>query len=102
MTDNWILGGDDGHTPVPVDDLSDWARRFRITDRHVAQTDVGPSHVSTVFLGIDHNFGDDGPPVLFETLVFDGPLAGEMTRYCTWADAAAGHTEMVARVTAAA
>ncbi len=35
--------------------------------------------VSTVFLGLDHNFGD-GPPILWETLVFGGPMNGQQTR----------------------
>lgn len=54
-------------------------------------------HVSTVFLGIDHNFSREGDPILFETLVFGGPLDGEMTRYCTYAEAEKGHAEMVSQ-----
>ena len=53
--------------------------------------------VSTVFLGIDHQH-DDGPPHLFETLVFGGPMDDAMERYSTWADAEAGHVAMVERV----
>lgn len=53
------------------------------------------SEVSTVFLGIDHNFTDDGPPIVFESLVFGGPMADWMRRYATWAEAEAGHEEMV-------
>ena len=89
----------DGHTPVPCE-LMDWARWFDKADRHVAMTDVNHIHVSTVFLGLDHAF-DGGPPVLFETLVFGGPLDGEMERYHTWGEAEAGHKVMVERVTAA-
>lgn len=66
--------------------------------RGVARTDVFTGvHVSTVFLGFDHGFSDDGPPVLFETLVFGGALADEMVRYTTYDEALAGHHEMVAR-----
>jgi len=38
--------------------------------RIVRQEDVGPYWVSTVFLGLDHNWLEVGPPRLFETLVF--------------------------------
>ena len=51
--------------------------------------------VSTVFLGLDHGWGD-GPPVLFETLVF--PDTKRMDRYCTWDEAVAGHERIVALV----
>jgi hypothetical protein len=57
--------------------------------------------VSTVFLGMDHNWRESGPPILFETLVFGGPLDGEMDRYCTRAEALDGHQEMCERVAAA-
>lgn len=53
--------------------------------------------VSTVFLGLDHQYGD-GPPLLFETMVFGGPLDHEMNRYSTWNEAEKGHQEMVERV----
>ena len=42
-----------------------WSREYR----RVAQNYVGDVHVSTVFLPIDHGWGE-GPPVLFETMVF--------------------------------
>lgn len=89
-----------GHTPVPVTDLITWASWMETGNRVVAQTKLGASFVSTVFLGIDHAWGD-GPPVLFETMVFEGPLAREMDRYGTWEEAEAGHAEMVKRVKAA-
>ncbi|WP_166903861.1 hypothetical protein [Mycobacterium sp. DL440] len=28
--------------------------------------------VSTVWLGLNHSFTDDGPPIIFETMVFGG------------------------------
>ncbi len=92
----------DGKTPVPVDDVLVWARWFegdRTADhRVVARDDIGTVLVSTVFLGIDHAWFD-GPPVLFETLVFG--WSGEMRRYATWEEAEVGHAEVVADVRAA-
>jgi hypothetical protein len=76
--------------------MKEWATWFCNSERHVGETDVKGYRVSTVFLGLDHSHGD-GDPVLFETMVFDP--AGEsvsMDRYCTWAEAEAGHTMAVA------
>lgn len=53
--------------------------------------------VSTVWIGLDHNYGDE-PPLIFETMVFDGPLDGETVRYSTWTEAQAGHVDMVEQV----
>ena len=41
---------------------------------------------------------DGGPPILFETLVFGGPIDGECKRYTSWDDAARGHADMIGRV----
>jgi len=49
--------------------MFDWSS----TDRIVAKTDIdGEVEVSTVFLGLDHAVWD-GPPMLFETMIFGGP-----------------------------
>jgi hypothetical protein len=57
--------------------------------------------VSTVWLGLDHRFGD-GLPLIFETMVFpakDGAVTswGELdsNRYSTEEEAVAGHNAMV-------
>lgn len=90
----------EGHEPKVVD-LMTWARFFdNIEDRRVAKTKINNVLVSTVFLGVDHSFGD-GPPLLFETMVLGGPLDGEQDRYSTWDQAEAGHKAMVERVNAA-
>lgn len=74
-----------------------------INNRLVRRTTVNDEcDVSTVFLGLDHGFGNllshHPGPVVFETLVFGGPFDGEMVRYRTWADACEGHQVMVARM----
>lgn len=93
MSEHYIL---DGQTVVPAD-LMTWARWFEKADRHVAHDVTGEASVSTVFLGLDHAWGG-GPPQLFETMVFGGPLDGEQERYATWAEAEAGHAAMLARI----
>ncbi len=98
---NYIL---EGHKPVSCPDILEWARWFQTGDaaRRVAEDFVGDVRISTVFLGIDHSFSRVGPPVLFETMVFAGPLDEEQDRYCTWDEAVAGHAAMLARVKALA
>ena len=90
MLGNYIL---DGKTPVQCEDLIEWATWLEKADRHVALDMVYGMRVSTVFLGLDHNFYEEGPPVLFETMVFFG-MSGQsifQDRYCTWDEAEAGH-----------
>lgn len=70
------------------------------TERRVAIDRVGDVTVSTVFLQHDHNWSSSNRPVLFETMVFGGPLDEEQWRYCTWEEAEAGHAEVLARVIA--
>lgn len=82
---------------VPVEcGLDDFGRLDR-ADRGVARTVLpSGSRVSTVFLGLDHQWGD-GPPLLFETMVFpeDDFAEEDMDRYSTWEEAVEGHRNMV-------
>lgn len=84
----------DGETPVEAANVIEWAEFFGSDDRIVEQTYVGQVKISTVFLGINHSFGD-GPPLLFETMIFDGEFDGEQWRYSTMEQARAGHTHAV-------
>lgn len=87
MTDKYIL---EGKEPKPVEDLMEWAKWFEKANRVVEQTKVDDVKVSTVFLGMDHSFFD-GPPILFETMIFGGPEDGYQERYSTWDEAVKGH-----------
>lgn len=86
-----------GQTPVPEPDLLKWAQWMKDNDRRVDRTQVGPYDVSTVFLGVDHNWMRKGPPILFETLVFsaDKSIDMEMDRCSTWIEAEEMHARMV-------
>ena len=86
----------DGHEPVFEPDFLKWAQWFETANRIVKQTrsNNGGVMVSTVFLGLDHSFMG-GRPVLFETMIFGGPLDGYQKRYYTWAEAEQGHEEAV-------
>jgi len=79
----------------PVHDRA--AQRELRKNKRVAETTIDDSWVSTVHLGLDHGYGD-GPPVIFETMVFGGPLSDECEWYCTEAEALTGHAAMVVRV----
>lgn len=82
-----------GRTPVPVEDVIEWARWFEKADRVVHQTQIDPGcRVSTVFIGIDHAF-DGGPPLIFETMIFGGDHADYCQRCSTWEEAEAQHLE---------
>lgn len=100
VMDKYIL---EGKIPVPAKNLLEWA--LWIEEGHeqrvVAQETIGKYWVSTVFLGLDHRFGDSGPPLLFETMVFDAKPnndgykaeAGPTFRAPTWEIALEHHAE---------
>lgn len=96
MNEKYIL---EGHKVVECDDLMVWAEWFQTADRHVAKTEISNEiKVSTVFLGCDHRFGNEGEPLLFETMVFGGEYDEEMERYTTWEQAEKGHKRWVDKV----
>lgn len=97
MTDQYILEGD---AIVPCDDLLVWGRWMQTANRHIGLDVISGVKVSTVFLGLDHNFGLDGPPVLFETMVFGGGFDQEQERYCTIEQAKQGHARWLTKVVA--
>jgi hypothetical protein len=66
--------------------------------RRVALTDVDGVRVSTIFLGIDHGWGLTPHPILFETMVFGGPLSESQERWTNEVAALAGHDQWVERV----
>lgn len=92
----------EGHEPVPVEGVLEWARAFGDAEsRRVAWDEPCPGvTVSTVFLGIDHNFRETGPPLLFETMTFVDEDGVEQIRTSTWDEAAAAHQAETARVAA--
>lgn len=74
-------------------DVMEASKTLEDTNRVVAKDNLGGDiMVSTIFLGIDHNFGDDdSPPILFETMVFGGKFGDYQQRYATWEEAEIGH-----------
>ncbi len=95
-----ILKKDAQVVPAALEAFVAWYER-NSEMRIVGQDNVAGTMVSTVFLGIDHQFGD-GPPLWFETMVFPGWLGNmsesDCERYSTMEEARAGHAAMVAKV----
>ena len=67
-------------------------------ERIVAQEQVGNVLVSTVFLGIDHEWDNRRPPLIFETIAFGLEKEQWSDRYSTFAEAMIGHAGTVARI----
>jgi hypothetical protein len=84
--------------PIAEPDLLTWAKALESQNRQVARDEIGDVRVSTVFLGLDHSFGLDGPPILWETMIFGGPHDQYQERYSTRANAIAGHARALALV----
>lgn len=114
MREHWHYILDPQGEPIPAINSLVWARWFSANDgdaRRVSETRTKLFWISTVFLGLDHNWGG-GPPLVFESMAFlqpkpcdiravlgespliDGGYACE--RYSTRGQAFAGHIAMVA------
>jgi hypothetical protein len=94
MNDKYLLKY---RKPVLCHSLIKWANWFETARRRVRLTCLTKTdHISTVFLSIDHNYGN-GPPLLFETMIFrNGDFTGEsQTRCSTWRQALKMHWEGV-------
>ena len=97
MSDKYILN--EAGEPEACEDFVRWANWFELNERHVACDNIKGVRVSTVFLGINHNWSE-GPPVLWETMIFGGEHDEYQRRYTSRADAEAGHNEALALVLA--
>jgi hypothetical protein len=89
---------DPDHTAVrcTFDEMVLWKSWVGEAGIRVALDDVG-KHVcvSTVFLGTNHNFAREGPPILFETMIFGGKLDESQWRCSTWDQAVEQHNAAV-------
>lgn len=79
--------------------LMEWGRWCELdpneSGRRIEATVIGDARVSTVFLGIDHNWRDSGPPILFETMIFGGEHDEYQDRCCTYDEAKVMHTKAI-------
>lgn len=108
----YVLGGEEGHTPIPCYSMIEWGRFIEDRERViVARTGNDTKWVSTVFLGLDHNMWWGGPPMVFESMAFQDegrtievwggggrmhvPETLDCVRYSSWEDAEIGHQALV-------
>lgn len=92
MNGRYIL--DENNHPIEVEDLHVWASFMQghEKNRQIAKDELpGGVRVSTVFLGLDHSFGEVGLPVLWETMIFGGPNDQYQERYTSHEAALEGH-----------
>jgi hypothetical protein len=90
----WII--DANHNVRCVDTMEEWTEYFESGTRIIARTGDDHIRVSTVFLGLNHNWKGHGPPILFETMIFGGEHDDYQVRYATYDEAIAGHQAAVA------
>lgn len=79
--------------------MEKWVTLFEHRQQVAKTTLPGGIRVSTVYLGVNHNWDPEGPPLIYETMVF-GPDRFrdiDMARYTTREQAEAGHRTMVYR-----
>ena len=89
----------DSGVPILENNTLKWAVWFQNAKRTVAATAIGNDIcISTVFLGMDHNFAGE-PPILWETMVFRKLEGCEMDR-CSgdFENAKIMHAKMVKKI----
>jgi hypothetical protein len=89
-------------TPYPdgQEGLPEWTKDAENREYKVVKQETLPNGywVSTVWLGLNHNFGE-GPPLIFETMVTDpaGKWEDYQERYSTEEEAMKGHKRAIRR-----
>lgn len=89
----------EGREVVPCSDVDRWAAEYignRSTAHRIGFDTIGTVLVSTVFLGMDHNWRG-GPPLLFETMTFADEF-GEIQLRCSTYDQAEDQHKTVCRL----
>lgn len=88
-----------------IPELLEWAKLFEDREYKIVQQDTtadGKYFVSTVWLGLNHEWDENKPPLIFETMVFGAKKKGDrlgrdvdQVRYSTLEQAIKGHAEMM-------
>ena len=79
--------------------LMEWADFFEVhANRVVKQDTIDGVFISTVFLGLDHGWGQSEEPIVFETMILDGKFDEYQTRCATWDEAEKMHRTAVNEV----
>ncbi len=81
--------------PVKVGSIYEFIENKTGDESNIVKRDyIGEVCISTVFLGLNHNWAE-GTPILFETMIFGGEHANYQERYSTWEEAEIGHQKAV-------
>lgn len=81
---------------------AEWAKLFQDTAKRIVaqQCLKNGIYVSTVWLGLNHNFSGRGRPLIYETMVFPKEGDGnemDYQRYFSRRQAEIGHKKMIAK-----
>lgn len=96
----YILDANNNPVPSTVEGWGEWSKNWarKVVGRTYLNADwdnpAGEVNISTVFLGMDHGWGE-GLPVLWETIIFEGEHDQYQERYTSLADAKAGHQKAI-------
>jgi len=93
MGDWYILNAENEPVPTEMLEAAKWREEnFPLCNVGDERFKCGKDEirVSTKFLGMDHCY-NDGPPVLFETMIFGGAHDQYQERYTSWKKAKEGH-----------
>ena len=100
MINTFYLNLDKTTRPCSLEEWGNQLEEMRKSNtKHVADEIVNGLRVSTVWLGLNHDFSELGQPLLFETMIF--PEEGRdsielyLDRYATWQEAEEGHKKAV-------
>ena len=92
------------HTPVPIESdhesLTIWANWMSNCENIIVkQEEIDGFKISTVFLGLDHNWYSSDRPLLFETMIFHSNFKSTDEEYkercSTWDEALIQHAQTV-------
>lgn len=94
---NYLL--DKENVPYVEEDIIKWANKHHM-QRRIKFDENETYKISTIFLGIDHNYEEFGDPILFETMIFfEGDWQDEtQKRYETYEQAIEGHEQALKSV----
>ena len=92
---------DENKNAVPCD-IDEWGKQrkdmFCTDAKHLGNDIIDGKRISTVWIGLNHNFDEIGEPLLFETMIFDNDGSFKdiyCDRYSTWKEAEEGHQKAI-------
>ncbi len=90
---------DENKNVVPSS-LEEWSNfiegRLPTNYQHVGDDTVNGKRISTVFIGICHDFDPyNNMPIVFETMIFDSGHSIYQVRYSTYDEALEGHAKAI-------